>query len=212
MRAQVKEFFNRLKRDQSKVVKSAKKRRRTLGVMPMIDLNIPDVSDFSHFIECEVAPNICPMVWEALQIDFDDQNRRYCDHCQKYVYRADNQKMIEKLSSENKCMAVSNIVLEKISGEMDENRYENLQKRLEISKLFIYFKKYYPHEYRSMQEKKVSSQNQLKEILLHALKEKAVANYIYQNEIGMEQIYLTALEYIDDEVFCKSVLEKMKNY
>ena len=212
MRAQVKEFFNRLEKDQNKRAGSAKKKRRTLGVMPTIDFDVPDVSDFSHFIECEIAPNICPMVWEVLQIDFDDKNRRYCDHCQKYVYRAENEKMIAKLSSENKCMAVSHTTLEKMHGKMDENRYKNLQKRLAISKLFMYFKRYYPYEYKSMQEKNFSYREQLKEILLHALEEKAIADYIHQSGIEMREIYLLALEHIDEEAFRRSVLEKMKNY
>lgn len=212
MLPQVKEFFNKLKKTQKKekIPKKVMRRHRT-GIQPCIDYDIPDVTNFSHFIECEIAPNICPMMWESMEVDYEDENRRYCEYCQKYIYKADNEYMIKKLSSENKCMAVSSYVLEKMHGKMDEKRYVNLQTRLTISKLFMYCKRFNPVEFKQMQERGLTYKEQLKEILLLALDQRDLEKYI-KMEVEVAQIYSLALEYGDDEEFNRMILDRIKNY
>lgn len=215
MQSQVKEFFNKLKRKYNQEKKPRKTSRnkihRTLGILPSMNYNIPDINDFNHFMECEISPNICPMMWETLQVDFDNKNRRYCEFCEKYVYKADNEYMVKKLINENKCMAISNNVLEKMNGKMDKKRYENIEKRLIISKLFIYYKKYNPDGYYDMQKEGLSYEEQLKSLLLSALDHRDIEKYI-NTKVDMEKIYLIALENSNDEEFKKIVFDKINNY
>lgn len=214
MQSQVKEFFNSIQREENsenKTNKQNKRSTRTLGIAPDIDYKIPEITNFSHFMECEVAPNICPLMWETLDIDFDNSDRRYCDYCQQYIYKADNEMMIKKLKDENKCMAISNELLEKINGKIDEERFEQLQLRLSISKLFMYFRKFNPEEFQDMQEEKLSYNEQLKEILLFAIDHKEVEEYI-NLEIDMENIYQITLKYCNDEKFIKMIQDSISKH
>lgn len=210
MQSQVKEFFNKLQLKQQKELKPRRKRSgRTIGVVPYIDYKIPEISNFSHFMECEIAPNICPLLWKSLEVDFENKDRRYCSICEKYVYKVDNQHMLERLKSEDKCMAVSNDLLENINGKIEQNAYENLQKRLAISKLFLYEKKYNQDEFHKMKEENLSYEEQLKKILLNMMVHGDFEEYV-EFGIDFETIFEIVFEYGDDE-FKKSVLDRISN-
>ena len=210
MQSQVKEFFNKLQLKQQKELKPRRRRsRRTIGVVPYIDYKIPEISNFSHFMECEIAPNICPLLWESLEVDFENKDRRYCFICEKHVYKVDNQYMLERLKSEDKCMAVSNNLLENINGKIEQNTYENLQKRLAISKLFLYEKKYNQDEFHKMKVENLSYEEQLKKILLNMMVHGDFEEYV-EFGIDFETIFEIVFEYGDDE-FKKSVLDRISN-
>jgi len=217
MQSQVKEFFNSLQRKQKKEQNlnpyrnSVRRSRRTVGILPYIEYNVPSITNFSHFMACEIAPNICPLMWEGLELDFENKDRRYCSICEKHVYKVDNQYMLEQLKIENKCMAVSNDLLEKMNGKMEQKRYENLQKRLSISKLFLYEKKYNPEWFYEMQEKSIPYEEQLKKILLNILHHSDFEEYL-EFGIDFESIFEIAFEYGDHEDFKKSVLDRINDY
>jgi len=214
VQSQVKEFFNSLQRKQKKEKSlnpnrnSQRKPRRTVGIIPYIEYDVPSITNFSHFMECEIAPNICPLMWEGLELDFENKERRYCSVCEKHVYKVDNQYMLEQLKTEDKCMAVSNDLLAKMNGKMEQKRYENLQKRLIISKLFLYEKKYNPEYFYEMQEKNLSYEVQLKKILLYIVNNGCYEKYI-EFGIDFESIFEFVFEYVDDKYFQKNILDKI---
>ncbi len=189
MQAKVKEFFNRASRELKQLDRPLRRRRR-VGYMSMHDPDVPDFTDFSHFIECEVSPMICPMLWEELEIDFDNIDKRYCEYCEKYVYRADNEYMVEKLQEENKCMAVSDELLNRVNGTMNQKEYENLQKRLVVSKLFLVYKKYEPEFFEAMKEDNLSYEEQLKRVVLDVLEGNTEINIKWLMESGVDVEFL----------------------
>ena len=214
MQSQVKEFFNSLQRKQKKEKNlnpnrnSLRRSRRTVGVLPYIEYDVPSITNFSHFMECEIAPNICPLMWEGLELDFENKERRYCSVCEKYVYKVDNQYMLEQLKTEDKCIAVSNDLLSKMNGKMEQKRYENLQKRLTISKLFLYEKKYKSEWFYEMQEENLSYEDQLKKMLLYIVNHGSYEKYI-EFGIDFESIFEIVFEYGNDKYFQKNILDKI---
>ena len=59
--------------------KSLKKRTRSVGVLVIrrkteLKKNPLDSKNFKHFIDCEVYPDICPILWEELA-PTDDENK-----------------------------------------------------------------------------------------------------------------------------------------
>lgn len=165
--ARVKEFFNEILRRDKQESRSSRHENRLLGYMPSFDYDVPDITDFSHFIECEVLPTVCPMLWESLVVDFENSDKRYCEYCNKFVYKADNEYMFKLLQEEKKCMAISHTLLEKMNGKIDQNSYNNLQDRLKISKLFLVLKKYEPVFFDDLKSKNLNYEEQLKEIFLY---------------------------------------------
>jgi len=214
VQSQVKEFFNSLQRKQKKEKNlnpnrnSLRRSRRTVGVLPYIEYDVPSITNFSHFMECEIAPNICPLMWEGLELDFENKERRYCSVCEKYVYKVDNQYMLEQLKTEDKCIAVSNDLLSKMNGKMEQKRYENLQKRLTISKLFLYEKKYKSEWFYEMQEENLSYEDQLKKMLLYIVNHGSYEKYI-EFGIDFESIFEIVFEYGNDKYFQKNILDKI---
>jgi len=133
-------------------------------MMPSIDYEVAPVSDITHFMECDVSPAICPMRFEDLQVDITSPDRRHCKYCDKFVYKADNEYMVNKLQDEGKCMAISNTLLERMNGKMDERRYINLQNRLAVSKLFLVYKRYNRYDYERFIDNKLTDEEILKAI------------------------------------------------
>ena len=82
MNHKVKELFNAFYSDEEKSKKSNPSRhsmrsRRTAGMRPAQYFDIAPITDFTHFINCEISPTICPMQWEDLEIDFSSQDKRH---------------------------------------------------------------------------------------------------------------------------------------
>lgn len=98
--------------------------------------------DFGNFIECEVSPDICPLVWDRLSIIENLDDRRYCKYCDKTVYKVDSIELFDRLQEQNKCMVISKRVFENINGKIDKERYLLLQNRLKLSELFLIVEHY----------------------------------------------------------------------
>ena len=211
MYSKVKEFFKELEIEEQKESRAQPKYNRRLGIRPSVDYNIPDITNFSHFVECEIAPDICPMMWETMEVDFEDKERRHCDYCDKYVYKVDNEYMLEKFTSQNECIAISNNLLEQIHDKMDEKRHDNLQLRLIISKLFMHFKKNMPFEFNEMKNRSLSHEKILEEILLFSLETSVIKSYI-KSEVEIEKIYEIVLGHSENEEFKEAVFDKMNEF
>ena len=63
------------------------KKTRTTGLRVIkkkeeLKKNPIDTKNFKHFIDCEVYPDIWPILWEELT-STDDENKRYCKYWNK---------------------------------------------------------------------------------------------------------------------------------
>ncbi len=182
MLASVKEFFNSQKRTEELEQRPIKQvMRRRLGVRPTIDYDVPDISNFTHFLDCEVSPFICPMQWEELNIDFDNSDRRYCEYCDKYIFKVDNEYMLKEHNSNNECIAISNELLEKINGKTEQEKYNKLQNRLHLSKLYLVVKKYEPYFWETLQNENLSQEEILKKTITMILDTNNINFYIEKN-------------------------------
>ena len=217
MNYKVKELFNSLYSKEEKEQKSNPKRKsarpgRRLGYMSYKHFEISPINDFTHFINCEVSPAICPMQWEDLEIDFSSQDKRHCQYCDKYVYKVDNEFMIHKMQDENKCMAVSNDLLEKINSKISQDQYLNLQNRLSLSRLFLVYKDNFQDKFQEFINNDFTQELILKAIILDILNSNNIRETIEwyaENSIDLEIILHQVLKNINDEEFKISVELKL---
>jgi len=215
----VKEYFNKLYLEEKKAKKPnphnhTYKKRRTAGISPYTYFEITPINEFSHFIDCEVSPTICPMQWEDLDIDFDSIDKRHCKYCDKFVYKVDNELMAQKMKEENKCIAISHNVLEKINKNADDKYYKNLEDRLLISMLFLVYKNTYQDTFKLWQEEKLSNENILKNIINDIFTSndinKTIQWYIKEN-VDIENILHKVLFNIDDKKFIMKIENIIEN-
>ncbi len=211
MKLKIEQFFNSLQREQFLENKRYIKRKykgRVLGRYPTQDINI---SDFDHFMECEVSPDICPLKWENLHVDFTDKNRRFCEYCKEYVYKVDNETMYKKLKEENKCVAISYDLLQKINKNFDDDKFRKLQDRLKISMFFLVFKNHFPSIFREIAAKTDNYKQILKESVNYILSEEesiwTIIAFI-EKKVDLDFIFNTILPKIDEE-FYKSISKKL---
>ncbi len=224
MNHKVKELFNTLYANEEKVQsleemeearinRANKPRGRTAGCMPNVYFDVASINDFTHFIDCEVSPTICPMQWEDLEINFSSIDKRYCKYCDKFVYKVDNEFMIQKMQDENKCMAISNSLLEKMNGIIDEDKYINLQDRLSISMLFLVYKDTHQEEFKEFIDNDLTQELILKAIILDILNSynmKQTIEWYAKNGVDLEIILHQVLSNINDNEFKIQVEEKIE--
>jgi len=226
MNYKVKELFNSLyaeeKRIQSleemekaRINRAKKPRGRTGGVRPDRPINVASISDFTHFIDCEVSPAICPIQWENLEVDFSSKDRRHCKYCDKFVYKVDNEFMIQKMQNENKCMAISNNLLQKMNGKMDDITYKNLQDRLSISMLFLVYKDTHKEDFKEFVDNNFTQELILKAIILDVFNSyniKQTIEWYAKNGVDLEIILHQVLSNINDDKFIMQVEEKIEKF
>ena len=200
MIGKTREFLNNVMEQEEQIYIKSKKRSRVLtGYIPYKIFDIPELTQFDHFIECEVSPLTCPMRWEDLNIDFSDQNKRFCNYCEKYVYKANNVNVVQKYKEQNLCMAITSDVLEKMNGKIEEEYYNKLFYRLEISKLFLNEKIYNAEEFQEWKDSKMSYKTILAKIIVNMLLDKNKIDFNIEDGINMKFILLAA-SYIKDDI------------
>jgi len=185
MISKVKNFLYKIEKEN---IRKRKTPKRFLGYAPNKKFDIRSISDFEHFIECEISPFICPMKWEDLEIDFNDKNKRFCTYCNKYVYKADNITMLNNLKNENKCVALSKYTLEKLNSKVDENYYINLENRLKISMLFMIFKKLESILWQTLKKENLSFYELFKQILIY-IKNNDIADIYIEKNVDMKFLF-----------------------
>lgn len=219
MNYKVKELFNSLYLDEEKSKKSNPDRhslrhsRKRIGMRPTQYFEIAPITDFTHFINCEISPTICPMQWEDLEVDFSSQDKRHCEYCDKFVYKVDNEFMVKKMQDENKCMAISNTLLEKMNGKMGKEQYENLHDRLSLSMLFLLYKDNHQEEFKEFIDNDLNQEQILKAIIFDILNSyniKQTIEWYSENGVDLETILHNVLINIDDEKFKLIVEEKIE--
>lgn len=223
MKASVKEFFNKKQRAEQIEEKLLKDRRwrgkslwkkrykdagRKVGIRPFVSIDdIPKVTNLTHFLDCEISPSICPMQYEELEIDFQDNSKRYCKYCEKYVYKVDNEFMLNKYTSEDKCIAITTELFEKINGKQSKDKYDNLENRLKLSRFYIELKREKPNFWEELIDQNLSSEDLLKKSIQEILDnrdfntiEETIDSYI-QKGIDMKFIFEKILINISDDEF-----------
>ena len=200
MIGKTRDFLNNvIEQEEHIYIKSKKRSRVLIGEIPYKIFDIPEITQFDHFIECEVSPLTCPMRWEDLEIDFSDNNKRFCNHCEKYVYKANNITVVKKYKEQNLCMAITDDVLENINGKIEEEYYNKLFYRLEISKLFLNEKIYNAEEFQEWKDSKMSYKTILAKIIVNMLQDKSKIDFNIEDGINMKFILLAA-SYIKDDI------------
>jgi len=160
---------------------------------------IPNTENFKHFINCEISPDICPMIWEELEKVEEKDEKRYCKFCKNYVYKVDDKQTLQKYLNTNKCLAISENLINKLYGKWDEKVIENYKKRLLISKLFLLFKAKYKEYWNEFKKKNYDYEQILKEIFKLILDDKLDLNYFVDNEFDLLNTTDFIAENIDDE-------------
>jgi len=217
MNYKVKELFNsflfeEFKQTRISIESKRNKNRIKVGSRPWQYFKMAPINEFTHFIDCEISPAICPMQWEDLERDFSSLDKRYCEYCDKSVYKVDNEFMMKKMQDENKCMAISSTLVEKLNGKMNDDAYRNLEYRLLISKLFLVYKDVHQDEFKSFIENDFSQMLILKAILLDILNSYDIEEtftWYAKRDIDLEMIFNHVLSNIEDEKFKKQVEEKI---
>jgi len=160
---------------------------------------IPDIKDFKHFINCEISPDICPMMWEELEKVEGKDEKRYCKFCNNYVYRVDNEEILQKYTNTNKCLAINIDLLENLYGKWDKEVIEKYEKRLLISRLFLLFKSKYKNYWKQFKEKNYDYEQILKEIFKLILNEKLDLKYFIDNNLDVIEVMDFIEKHIGDK-------------
>ncbi len=218
MQSRVKEFFNKLEAE--KIYKetirekalaryySRNKWRKDYGVN--IEFHLPKVKKDTtqyHFMEDENNSNIALIVWEHLEIDFSNIERRYCEKCNDYVYRASNITILKKLHSEEKKVAISANLFELTREEMSDKEYQLFQNKMKITLfLMIYFKYKSTQSFNRTNLNRYIDTKTLKEILESIIQHRYAFEWLKffsQHGIDMEFIIIKILEYINEDTLSK---------
>ena len=64
-------------------------------------------SNETYYIFCPEQDSILPTSWDKLPINFENKNMRYCEECDKNVYKVENHYFYQKCVEKNQCMALS---------------------------------------------------------------------------------------------------------
>ena len=136
------------------------------------------------------------------------KDKRHCKYCDKFVYKVDNEFMIQKMQNENKCFAISNHFLEK----MNDDKYTNLKDRLSISMLFLVYKSYRKEEFQEFIDNNASQEFILKAIVLDILNSydiQQTVEWYAKNGVDLEIILHQVLSSVNDDKLKMQVEEKI---
>jgi len=172
-----------------------------------------DVSLY-HFIVHEKEPNFMLIVWESLEIDYTDINRRYSRFYDAFIYKANNIAVLKKLQSENRMVAVSGAFLEEMKEAFKASEFKVLKGRLQVSTFLMLYRKFIPKYMKGTEKVDECITNiKLKEILEDLINGRHAKEKVYklgQYDVDLYFVIQKLLEVIDDGAFSKHILEKME--
>lgn len=102
MLPQIKEFFNAKMKEDELEENIRVKRNRRLGIFCFPENSkkvIPSIDNFKAFINCNISPSICPMLWDELKDVAEGV--KYCIYCEKSVYEVSSIREYKQHLSEN---------------------------------------------------------------------------------------------------------------
>ncbi len=87
------------------------------------------VGMFEHYIFCKCA-NPSSLIWEKLEINIEQKDKRYCPECMCAVYKVDNKYMFEKRTAKDNCIAVSIDFIFKLNEENSNIKYSKMLEKM----------------------------------------------------------------------------------
>lgn len=219
MLPQIKEFFNTKMKEDELEENIRVKRNRMLGIFHFpenLEKEIPPINNFKAFINCNISPSICPMLWDELK---DVQEGvKYCMYCEKSVYEVSNIKDYKQHLSKNECMAIPYSLIDehKQEVELSDVVEENLEDILKLSRFFIvarYLDSYDEKFISSTFSKELFFKNIISVLIFHHNFEEELEKYLYHG-VDMEFIFTKVCTRIEDKKFVdlvkKQIIEKEK--
>ena len=211
MRSSVKEFFNQQEqeklKEKKKILSKNKIMCRCHPYSYKTNGNIKNVKPLDHIIDCDKCLTKCPLRFEDLEIDFTNQNVRFCSYCNNYIYKVDNLTVLQQLKNENKIIAISPILIENLKGKIDNTGYENLFYRNAVIMLILKFKKDNRDIFEELSKINLSENELLKRIIFNIFDCSYNENIVndYKNK-GID------LEFIFDKLILKTENKEFNNY
>ncbi|MEV9600226.1 hypothetical protein [Aliarcobacter butzleri] len=219
MLPQIKEFFNTKMKEDELEENIRVKRNRMLGIFLLpenSEKEIPSINNFKAFINCNISPSICPMLWDELK-DVDE-GVKYCIYCEKSVYEVSSIKEYKQYLSQNKCMAVPYSLIDehKQEVELSDIVEEDLEDMLKLSRFFIvarYLNSYNEKFISSTFSKELFLKNIICALIFHHNFEEELEKYL-SHGVDMEFIFTKVCTRIEDKKFVdlvkKQIIEKEK--
>lgn len=216
MLPQIKEFFNAKMKEEELEENIRVKRNRKIGSRGYIENNIeiPLIDNFKAFINCNVSPSICPMLWDELQDVAEGV--KYCIYCEKNIYEVSSIKEYKQRLLQNECMAVPYSLIDehKQEVELSDVVEKDLKDILKLSRFFIVAR------YLNSYNEKFISSTFSKELFLKNIICALIFCYDFEEElekylsygVDMEFIFTKVCTRIEDKKFVdlvkKQIIEK----
>lgn len=214
MLPQIKEFFNAKMKEDELEENLRVKRRRLGGIRGYIennDIEIPSIDNFKAFINCNISPSICPMLWDELK----DVNEgvKYCIYCEKNIYEVSNIKEYKQYLSQNECMAIPYSLIE---NHNEETEFSNILKNdltdvLKLSRFFIVarYLDFYDEKFiSSTYSKELFLKNIISTLIFHRDFEGELEKYL-SHGVDMKFIFTEVCTRIEDKKFVDLVKEQI---
>lgn len=218
MLPQIKEFFNAKMKEDELEENIRVKRNRKIGTRRYDEkiIEIPSIDNFKAFINCNISPSICPMLWDELK-DVSE-GVKYCIYCEKNIYEVSSIKEYKQYLSQNECMAISYSLIE---NHNEETEFSNILKNdltdvLKLSRFFIvarYLNSYGGEFISSTNSKEFFFKNIISALIFHHDFEQELKKYL-SHGVDMEFIFTKVCTRIEDKKFVdlvkKQIIEKEK--
>ncbi len=209
MLPQIKEFINaKMKEDELEENQRIKKRRRIIGRYGPYpkDIEIPSLDNFKAFINCDISPIICPMLWEELQ-DVEE-SVKYCIYCKKNVYETNNIETYNEHLSKNECMSIPYSLIENHNKEIEISDFleNDLIDLLKLSRFFIvaWYLNFGDKSKSSTYSKELFLKNIISVLIFNLDFEEELEKYL-SHGVDMEFIFTKVCTKIEDKKFVNLV-------
>ena len=213
MLSQIKEFFNaKMKEDELEENLRVKKNRK-IGRSRYDEkiIEIPSIDNFKAFINCNISPSICPMLWDELK-DVSE-GVKYCIYCEKNIYEVSNIKEYKQYLSQNECMAIPYSLIE---NHDEETEFSNILKNdltdvLKLSRFFIvakYLNSYGGEFISSTNSKEFFFKNIISALIFHRDFEEELKKYL-SHGVDIKFIFTEVCTRIQDKKFVDLVKEQI---
>jgi len=217
--SQIKEFFNTKMKEDELEENIRVKRNRLLGIFRFpenLEKEIPSIDNFKAFINCNISPSICPMLWDELK--YVQEGVKYCIYCEKNIHEVSSIKEYKQYLSQNKCMAIPYFLINehKQEVELSDVVEEDLKDILKLSRFFIvarYLNSYNEKFISSTFSKELFLKNIICALIFHHNFEEELEKYL-SHGVDMEFIFTKVCTRIEDKKFVdlvkKQIIEKEK--
>ncbi len=182
------------------------KRRPSWNIHISIDINL------YHFLDYPSA--FTYIVWEDLEVDFSDIERRYCVFCKEFIYRASNQHILKGMLAEGKNVAITPKLFELMKMQSSWNYQSSAEILQRTHFLLLFFKSISRSQYKEtfrLLNGYIDKQI-LKKVLSTIINDPFAHRWIaffLSKGINLNIVIFDILDYINDDLFKHTFLEKL---